>query len=313
MRIGLVVDSSCDLPRDFIERYGIVIIPISVEVDGRVVEDLRDENVTRRFYREHLASRNDARSIPCSVESIRDLILSRLVHEFDYVFFVTIASSRSPIFDNAMNAAESLRRYKIQRQTNINGAPWIMRVIDSQNAFAAEALVAAAAAQRLAQGGNLLHIRDEMRNLVPMVHGYMLPRDLHHLRKRARARGDRSISWLSASLGNAMDIKPLIKGYRNETFACAKLRNFEYGAEQLFRYAARRVQCGLTVPIVTTCYAGEVSEMQALPGYQHLAEACARHNVELLSSMMSISGAANVGEGALGLALADDPHDFEEG
>ena len=60
MRIGLVVDSSCDLPHDFIEQHGIVVMPIIVQVDGRAFVDNRDDETTGNFFREHLASRHDA-------------------------------------------------------------------------------------------------------------------------------------------------------------------------------------------------------------------------------------------------------------
>lgn len=312
MRIGLVVDSSCDLPREFIARHGIVVLPITVQVDGRAFVDDRDEERTRHFYRERLAARSDARTRPCSPEEIEDLILSRLVKDFDYAFCVTIASSRSPIFEHAQAAlSRILPKSKAPRREAGNMTPFAMRILDSQNAFAAEALIAAAAVRRIRAGENVTHIRDALLALVPQVHGYMLPRDLHHLRMRARARGDRSVSWLGATLGNALDIKPLVKGYRNQTYACARLRNFENGAERLFGYAARRVQAGLALPIVTVCYAGELAELHALPGYRQLSQTCAKQGIELLDSMMSMSGASNVGEGALGLALADVEHDFD--
>lgn len=312
MRIGLVVDSSCDLPHEFIDRHGIVVMPIIVEVADRAIVDSRDEETTRNFYREHLARRPDAHTVPCSREQILELFLSRLVLDFDYVFCVTIASSRSPIYENARAAlTEVIPRYKAQRRKAGITAPFATRVVDSQNAFAAEALVGAAAARWVADGMSFIAVRDELLKLIPQVHGYMLPRDLHHLRMRARARGDRSVSWFGATLGNALDIKPLVKGYRNDTFACAKIRHFDDGAERLFRYAARRVEKGLAVPIVTVCYAGELNALYALPGYQELADACQAHGVELLAAMMSMSGASNVGEGALGLALADEEHDFD--
>ncbi|MCK5771524.1 DegV family protein [Algiphilus sp.] len=312
MRIGLVVDSSCDLPHDFIEQHGIVVMPIIVQVDGRAFVDNRDDETTGNFFREHLASRHDAHTVPCSREQILELFLSRLVLEFDYVFCVTIASSRSPIHENAQAAVnEVISRYKLPRREAGISAPFATRVVDSQNAFAAEALVAAVAAQAIADGHGFMAVRDRMHALIPQVHGYMLPRDLHHLRMRARARGDRSVSWLGATIGNALDIKPLVKGYRNETWACAKLRHFEEGAERLFRYAAARVEKGLLEPFVTVCYAGDLDELRALPGYAHLSEACEANGVALLSAMMSMSGAANVGDGALGLALADEEHEFE--
>src|SRR3546814_3326116 len=46
MRIGLVVDSACDLPKDFIERHSIEILPIAVRIDGTTQVDYRDQAAT---------------------------------------------------------------------------------------------------------------------------------------------------------------------------------------------------------------------------------------------------------------------------
>ena len=43
MRIGLVVDSACDLPGDYLRRNGITILPITVRIGDAVLADHRDE------------------------------------------------------------------------------------------------------------------------------------------------------------------------------------------------------------------------------------------------------------------------------
>ena len=50
MRIGLVVDSACDLPQSFIEQHGIVILPITLHLGDRDEIDTRDPEKTQRFY-----------------------------------------------------------------------------------------------------------------------------------------------------------------------------------------------------------------------------------------------------------------------
>ena len=46
MRIGLVVDSACDLPQSFIEQHGIVILPITLHLGDRDEIDTRDPEKT---------------------------------------------------------------------------------------------------------------------------------------------------------------------------------------------------------------------------------------------------------------------------
>ncbi len=54
MRIGVVVDSACDLPKSFIEENNIVVMPIAVRVGDRVYDDRRDPRATWDFYACHL-------------------------------------------------------------------------------------------------------------------------------------------------------------------------------------------------------------------------------------------------------------------
>src|SRR3546814_13691891 len=84
--IGVVVDSACDLPMDYIEKHRIQILPITIHLDGQDLVDQRDEQTTLHFYREHLGAKGDAGSSPFSVEQIRDVFLSKLVIDYDYVF-----------------------------------------------------------------------------------------------------------------------------------------------------------------------------------------------------------------------------------
>ena len=41
MRIGIVVDSACDLPQDFIAEHNIVLLPITVRIGEAVLADHR--------------------------------------------------------------------------------------------------------------------------------------------------------------------------------------------------------------------------------------------------------------------------------
>jgi fatty acid-binding protein DegV len=114
---------------------------------------------------------------------------------------------------------------------------------------------------------------------------------------------------LSATLGTALDIKPVLQCFQGETKPVAKARGFEHGAEMLFAHAARAVKRELLVPAVCVSYGGSLEELEALPGYGGLVEACTAAGVTLYRSVMSITGMVNVGTGAVALgyaAAADD-------
>jgi DegV family protein with EDD domain len=313
MRVGLVIDSACDLPKDFIERHAIEILPISVRIDDVVQVDHRDEEATLGFLHSHIAERGaSAETIPFTVEQIRDLFLRKLVIDYDYVFCMTITRTRSPIYDNAQKASFAiLNEYKAVRSAAGNQTPFALRVIDTQTLFCAQGIIPVEAVRLREAGENPPKIRARLEQLAANTYGYLVPRDLYYIRNRARIKGDRSVSLLSAALGTALDIKPVLRGYRGETGPVAKIKGFEPAAQKMFEFAGHRVAAGLLTPTLTLCYGGELDEMRALPGYTQLREVCNVHNIEVFESVMSLTGMVNVGKGAVVVGFAAEPHKFE--
>ncbi|HEY0335396.1 MAG TPA: DegV family protein [Stenotrophomonas sp.] len=312
MRIGIVVDSACDLPVDYIEKHNIVLLPISVRIGEAVLADHRDEEATLSFLHAHVAERgHEAETTPFSVNQIRDLFLERLVIDYDHVFCLTISKLRSQIHENAMQASFAiLNDYKPVRQAAGHNSPFALRVIDTLNLFAAQGVTAVEAVRMRDTDANVAQMRARLEQLAENTYGYMIPRDLYYLRNRARAKGDRSVGLLSAALGSALDIKPVLRGYRGVTEPVAKFKGFEPSAQKLFEFTARKVREGLMTPTVCVGYGGELAELRALPGYTALRDACAEKEVMLFESVMSLTGMVNVGKGALAVGFAAEPHSF---
>jgi DegV family protein with EDD domain len=312
MRIGVVVDSACDLPKPFLDENRFTILPITLRIGEHTFVDNRDPATTQIFYREHHGQRGqDAETAPLSVEQIRDLFLERLVIEHDHVFVLTIAASRSPIHQNAQQAALAiLTAYKPVRQRAGQQGLFAVRVIDSQTLFAGQGVAAVEAVRLIKAGASPARIKERLEALAGSTYGYMLPRDLYFLRARAQKKGDRSVGFLSAAFGTALDIKPVIRGWRGDTSPVAKLRGFDEGAQKLFQFTGERIKAGLLTPTLCLSYGGELKDLEALPGYAELLQQCRDAKVEVFASVMSMTGAINVGEGALAIGFAAEPHDF---
>jgi DegV family protein with EDD domain len=308
MRIGIVVDSGCDLPADFIAQHNITLLPITARIGEALLADHRDEQATLAFLNSHVAERAaEAETIPFTVQQIRDLFLEKLVIDYDHVFCLTISSTRSAVHANAMQASFAiLNDYKPARNAAGFNSPFALRVIDSQNLFAAQAVSAAEAVRLRDAGMNLQQIRERLEAIIPNVHGYLVPRDLYYMRARARHKGDRSVSLFSAALGSALDIKPVIHSRGGNTAPAAKIKGFGPACERLFDFARARVSAGLLSPTLCVSYGGELDELHGLSGYQALAAHCQASGVALLESVMSLTGMINVGKGAVTLAFADD-------
>jgi hypothetical protein len=70
------------------------------------------------------------------------------------------------------------------------------------------------------------------------------------------------------------------------------------------------VTAGLLTPTLCLSYGGELKDLEALPGHAELIGVCKAAKVEVFTSVMSMTGAINVGEGALAIGFAAPPHEF---
>jgi DegV family protein with EDD domain len=312
MRIGIVVDSACDLPADYLREHGILVLPISIHIGADTLVDDRDPLAWERYFEEGFGTRAQAAETePYSVEQVRNLFLGRLVKDYDCVFCLTITATRSPIHANASQAAFSiLTDYRPIRQAAGVPGPFLMRVIDTENLFAAQGVTAVEAVRLRHAGLNPGQIRERLEVIARATYGYVVPRDLFYLRARTQKRGDRSVGWLSATLGSALDIKPILRAWRGETGPVGKARGFEAAARTLFDHAAARVRAGLLTPTLCVSYGGDLAELAALPGYAALRETCAEAGVEWHESPMSVTGMVNIGTGAVALGYAAEEHAF---
>lgn len=307
MRIGVLVDSCCDLPKSFIDAHGIVVMPITLRIGHSLIEDSRDPAETLAFYETQIDRNGEdfSESIPYSTEQIERLFLERLVLDFDYVFCLTITSLRSQIYDNAMKASRTiLTKYKQVRRDAGVSERFGLAVVSSRNMFTGQAILAAEAIRLIRNGATPSEIGARLREIVDVTHAYLLPTDLFHIYKRASKKGDKSIGWGSYVVGSMLDVKPILHVNQDTTTPVAKVRGFEAGTEKLFGNATARVRSGLEVPFVSVSYGGPLENLPTFPGYNDLLRAATECGVEVLISPMSKTAAVNVGPGAVSVAFA---------
>ncbi len=311
MRIGIVVDSACDLPREFLDKHGVLIMPITLRIGDALIEDRRHPDETQAFYARHLDRKSEdfAESIPYSVSQIERLFLERLVLDYDYVFCLTITSTRSPIYEHAMQASRTiLTKYKAIRREAGMEERFGLAVFSTRNLFTGQAVPVAEAVRLIRLGGLPSEIGTRLKQLIDETHTYLVPADLFHIYKRASKKGDTSLGWSSYTLGTWLDVKPILHCHRDVTTTVEKVRGFAAGVEQLFDKAVKRIGDGLDAPSVCISYGGEPAMVTRMLGYQRLAKAAEDNGVEIHVSPMSKTAAVNVGPGALSLAFAARGH-----
>lgn len=311
MRIGICIDSACDLPPSFIQENSLEIMPINLVVgsDKEILIDERDPEDTIAFYKRYMEEKDlEGETQPFSVEQITNLFLDKLVLNYDRVLVISISSTRSLIYENATKASFAiLSGYKQRRaKAGVEGA-FALRVVDSKTLFTGEAVLVQEAVRMLQEDGIPFEkLRPEVEARSKHVHAYLIANDLHYLRKAGRKRGDRSVSWLSYTLGTAMDIKPIVKAYQGDTFPVKKIQGFETAVNTLFELGKEQIDKGLLSKTICMSYAGNPDVIRNMTGYKMLEKHAAKHGVRLMLSVMSTTAGINVGPGAFAFGLMTD-------
>lgn len=319
MRIGIVVDSTCDLPESYFEKNNIQILPISIRLGDELLVDKRDAQATRRFYQEQLDSEGiHAESIPYSVDQIQAVFLEQLVIDYDLVFCITVSGKRSLIFDNATKASFSiLKQYqKVRADAGVPG-PFSMRVIDSKTLFSGTAVLVCEVAKMIEQGANRNAIRLRIDEMLPHICGYMVPEKLAYVRDRGFKKGERksfsdSMRGVALTVGSALSMHPVIRIHGGEENPATVNRSYEKSVRRMLAHVAKQIRAGkLMSDHVCLSYAGDAARVPTMPGYTELEDAAREHKVRLLVSTMSPTGAINVGAGCLFVAFASQDDEFK--
>ncbi|GAB1263054.1 DegV family protein [Aurantivibrio plasticivorans] len=308
-RACLAVDSACDLPTAFLQEHAIKILPINLKIGSGIYRDTRDPAHTIKLYKsKQLEEDFSAESEPASQQEISSFIESELASDYDEVLALTISSQRSGVYKNIRESAfVERRRLKEVRQKQGNTVPFKIRVVDSAALFTGQGVLAFEVI-RLMKEGKLSHseIVKHIERLKSKTRALLVPNSLYFLKNRARAKGDNSVSWLSYKLGNMMDIKPIVQGYKGITEPIAKVRGYDEGIKFLFKRAEDAIDKGLAIPVVVMSYAGDPRQIENLEIYQQFVARVKKKGITPLLSIMSTTGAINVGPGSFSLAYADD-------
>lgn len=303
----VVADSACDLPNDYIQNHGIEILPISVRLGGDLFVDVRDPKITMELYRQGIDVKGiDAESIPFTTEQIAQLLESRIAPRYEAAQIITITATRSPIYENARQASViHMTRLKAARKASTGDEHFSLRVLDSKTLFTGEAVLVYEAVRLLEQEQlPFTRLTARLEALRDKVYAYLIPRDLYYIHSRGKKKGDSSVSWLSYKIGTLLDVKPVIQAHRGETEAVFKATGFDGALERLLQHAAGQIRRGLSVPVVTMSYSGNLSELGNHHMIRKFREFATRHRVETLLSVMSTTAAINVGPGSFSLAFA---------
>ena len=191
-------DSSVNLPDDYVEKYGITVIPYSYVMNGEVHTTYGGgvpfRTLARNFY-DALRAGAEAKTSLVGKETFKDAIEPSLKAGRD-VFLITIASNISGTNAEALKAQAELAPLYPDRKIVVK---------DSQNASLGQGLLALFVARMRERGESLEACEAWFDENCYKLNSYLTVDDLKYLRKSGR------VNAILAFAGNLLNIKPLIR------------------------------------------------------------------------------------------------------
>lgn len=187
MKIRFSADSTCDMTPEFIERYQVKVIPLSVELDGAFYKDGLDitpDDIISRVNQGSALPKTSA----INVDEYRQAF-NELLQEADAVLHFDISSEFSSCWQNACIAAEGLPVY----------------CIDSRNLSSGIALLLAEAADRAEAGMAPEAIVEELKGLYDKADVSFIVDRLDYLYKGGRC------SMVAMLGANVLHLRPCIE------------------------------------------------------------------------------------------------------
>ena len=191
MAIRIVTDSNCDLPAEIIKQYGIVVIPMYINIGAESYLD--GVEMSRQEFYEGLPhfDTHPMTSVPgpgVFVETF-DKLASEGATE---ILSIHIASSLSAMANSARLAAEEWDRLPVT-------------VFDSGNLTLGTGLQVVAAAQAAAEGQLMAEIVAQLEDLSSRTHCFAALDTVEFLRRSGR------LTRFQWALASVLQIKPLLK------------------------------------------------------------------------------------------------------
>jgi len=215
----ILTDSTTDLSPELIEKHGLIVLPLTVNIDNHDYRNLPDgsEISTPEFYT-LLRAGKTATTSQISLSSFIDAIEPILISGKD-LLYIGFSSELSGTCNSGFLAVKELSTKYPQRK---------VLAVDSLSASMGEGLLVCLAASLKEEGKNIDEVYNwVLNNRLRLCHWFTVD-DLNHLKRGGR------LSSAAALLGTVLGIKPILHVDDNgKLVPIGKIRGRKQSLEQL--------------------------------------------------------------------------------
>ncbi len=203
-KIKIVTDSTADLPKEIVEKYGIEVVPLSVTINGKTYLDREELNPA-----DFIKMMNESEELPKTSQPSAG-VFHRLYEQLGAEGYEVISIHMTSKMSGTVQSAESAAKMS---QTNVT-------VIDSQFISKALSFQVKEAAIMAMEGKSREEIIDRLKKIRSNTRLYIMVDTLDNLVKGGR------IGKGKAFLGSLLNIKPIASLEGAEYHPVTKVRSY---------------------------------------------------------------------------------------
>jgi DegV family protein with EDD domain len=221
--ISIITDSVACLPHEFLDRYHIEIIPITLLSGGNVYKDGIDLTPDQAY--ELFAKEPESfKTAPASPEECL-AIFRKVAQKSEEILCITLSAKISTLF-NVVNIARE--KVKIEK-------PDVrLEVMDSETAAAAQGLVVLAASREIEKGKSIGEVLEVAQRIKSRVHAVVLLDTVRFVYRSGR------VPKIAAQAAAYLNIRPIFSLYSSVNFITA-VRSKKSGIERILELMRQKV------------------------------------------------------------------------
>lgn len=221
MSIHIVTDSTCDLPREYIDEYNINIVPLNIHFGDKIYKDGIDIDTSKFYQMLEESFDHPSTSQPSPGEFIR--LYESIASRGDKVISIHISSELSGTYQSAVMASEMVDEFEVY-------------VIDSRITCTSMGMLVLEAAKMAKEGKEAGEILNRIDDLKKRIYTFFMVNTLEYLEKGGR------IGKAQALLGNLLSIKPVLALEEGIVVPVKKARGRNKGLKSILSLAEEKFE-----------------------------------------------------------------------
>ena len=275
-KIGIITDSTCDIPQELIDELGISVVPLRVMYKTREFRDGID--ITAEEIYANMDKEVPTTSLP-SMHDVEKTLSAMKEQGYTHVLMIHLSSRLSGTYQMIESAAQRINDLTV-------------KVFDSRSVSMGLGYIVIEAARAVKANMSFDNVCKLVGSLRERLHVYFVVGTLEYLKRGGR------IGKVSATIGEFLNIKPIITiSTEGILMTYAKVRGHKQALDRLVRIAKGHLATAANQ--IAVCYGGAQEE-----GAYVIKQIGQLANVkELITSTLSPVLGVHSGPGTVGFAV----------